>query len=156
MFSGLERQREALSRQKSAAWAWIKARGIDDSRPTPKNSMLMKNVLSRKDGFHLEDAGNWRNSLAAITYRNLARQLCEQFYDLSIFYAWRSRTPEAVATSRMLSPALPSYCRNADRFFSDGMASSERPQTARILTSVLPTHGDRRGAVLIPLRRKAA
>lgn len=155
MFSGLERQRAALSRQRSVAWAWIKARGIVDSRPTPKSSMLTKSVLAKDDYLRGGNGGNWRDSLAAITYRNLARQLCEQFYDLSIFYAWRSRTPEAVATSRMLSPALPSYCRNADKVFSQGMAS-ERVQKARILTSVLSTRGDHRGVVLIPLRRKAA
>jgi hypothetical protein len=155
MFSGLERQRAAFSRQKSVAWAWIKARGIVDSRPTPKSSMLTKSVLSKRDNLHFSKSGNWRDSLAAITYRNLARQLCEQFYDLSIFYAWRSRTPEAVEMSRMLSPALPSYCRNSEKVFSAGLAS-ERGQTARILMSVLPTHGDQRGAVLIPLRRKAA
>ncbi len=155
MFSGLERQRVALCRQRSVAWAWIKARGIVDSRPTPKNSMLTTSVLSSAGS--TEEAGNWRDSLAAITYRKLARQLCEQFYDLSIFHAWRSRTPEAVAAGRMLSPALPSYCRDAERAKPESDRSDlVQKQKARILMAVLPSRDKRHGAVLIQLRSKAA
>lgn len=155
MFSGLERQRVALCRQNSVAWAWIKARGIVNSRPTPKNSMLTTSVLLTNENVDAEQAGNWRDSLAAITYRKLARQLCEQFYDLSIFHAWRSQTPEAVAASRVLSPALPSYCRNAESIQPESFRP-EHLRRARILTAVLPSQSERRGAVLITLRSKAA
>ena len=38
MFSGLERERSAVRRQQSVAWAWIKARGVLENRPEPVSS----------------------------------------------------------------------------------------------------------------------
>ncbi len=155
MFSGLERQRTALSRQRSVAWAWIKANGIVNDRPMPKNSMLTTSVLRTNDLIDAGTTGNWRDSLAAITYRKLARQLCEQFYDLSIFQAWRNQTVETVSPGRMLNPALPSYCRDAESARPRFNPHTLRP-TASILTAVLPSEGERRGAVLIALKSRAA
>jgi hypothetical protein len=155
MFSGLERERAVLHRERTVAWVWIKARGIMRNRPTPTHSKLTTSVLLTSDCAHHEEAANWRDSLAAITYRNLARQICDQFYDLSILYAWRNRTPEAVAAGRMLSPALPSYCR--DRAPAPaGSLRSQRDDKARILEAVLPHPAERRSAVLIALRSRAA
>ena len=137
MFSGLERRGGTLCRQKYVSWAWIKARGIVNSRPTPKSSMLTTSVLLADDEVDRGQARSWRDSLAAITYRALARQLCEHFYDLSIFHAWRSQMPEAVATSRMLSPALPSYCKAVESAPTANIRS-DQPKRALILTAVLP------------------
>ncbi|MGB0084755.1 MAG: hypothetical protein WBP94_05205, partial [Rhodomicrobiaceae bacterium] len=133
----------------------IKARGIMKNRPTPTYSKLTTSVLLTSDCAHCEEAANWRDSLAAITYRNLARQICDQFYDLSLFYAWRNRTLEAVSAGRMLSPALPSYCKDRTAA-SAGNLRSQPSDKARILEAVLPPFAERRGAVLISLRSKAA
>jgi hypothetical protein len=155
MFSGLERQCVAHCRQKRVTWAWIKARGVMDCQPAPAHSMLTTSVLSINDSAPTMEAASWRDSDAAITYHKLARQICEQFYDLSIFHAWRSRGPDAVATSRMLSPALPSYCRDAGSARKESV-DAQRLKKARILTAVLPDQSERRGAVLLTLKSKAA
>lgn len=152
MFSGLDREQAALCRQRAVAWVWIKARGIVSSRPTPTRAKLTTSVLLSSEHASSDESANWRDSLAALTHRNLARQLCEQFYDLSILHAWRSRTAEAVTVSRMLRPALPAYCRGSDA----ASAGSLRHDKARILESVLPYQTERRGAVLIALRSRAA
>lgn len=117
--------------------------------------MLTTSVLSVGDSFPAAEAESWRDRLAAITCRKLARQICEQFYDLSIFQAWRSRMPDTVATSRMLSPALPSYCTDAASEQAESF-DSKRLKKTRILTAVLADEAEGRGAVLIPLRSKAA
>jgi hypothetical protein len=155
MFSGLERQRVDRCRQRRVTWAWIKARGLMNRHPAPMPSMLTTSVLSVGDSVHAAEAESWRDRLAAITYRKLARQICEQFYDLSIFQAWRSRMPDTVATSRMLSPALPSYCTDAASEQAENVGP-ERDKKTRILTAVLADQAEGRGAVLIPLRSKAA
>ncbi len=155
MFSGLERQRMALRRQRSVAWAWIKARGIMNRQSAPTHAKLTTSVLLTTDHVHNQEAANWRDSLAAITHRDLARQVCDQFYDLSLFQAWRSKMPEAVATSRMLSPALPSYCRDGAVAKAES-AGADRCEKARILAAILPSQPERRSAVLISLRSKAA
>lgn len=155
MFSGLERQRMAASRGKSVAWAWVKARGtlgrLEKSRPVSK---LTENILTPAVS-DSQEVEKWRDRLAAVAYRKLACQLCEQFYNFSIFQPWRNRPAEAVATSRMLSPALPAYCRDASLAKKESIGA-ERNGQARILTSALPDKSGKQGAVLIPLRPKAA
>lgn len=158
MFSGLERQRTAANRGKSVAWAWVKARGtlgrLGTNRPSSK---LTENILTpAENGSHQIE--NWRESLVTMASRKLARQLCEQFYNFSIFQPWRSRPAEAVATSRMLSPALPAYCRDTSVTLRAKQESigAERKGRAQILTSVLQDESGKQGAVLIPLRPKAA
>jgi hypothetical protein len=154
MLSGLERQQSALGRQRSVAWAWIKARGVMNGQPAASHAKLTTSVLlSNHDD--AEHTASWRDSLAAVNCRELARQICEQFYDLSIFNAWRGRMVQPVATSRMLSPALPSYCRQAAPVPSVESPPQQRTGKARILASVL-SETPRKGAVLIPLRSKAA
>jgi hypothetical protein len=155
MFSGLERQRAAANRGKSVAWAWVKARDSLVKRgPNRPASRLTENILTPVVS-DSQDVENWRDRLAAVTYRKLACQLCEQFYNFSIFQPWRSRPAEAVATSRMLSPALPSYCRDTSRAKPESIGAERNGQT-RILTAVLPPRSGQQTAVLIPLRPKAA
>jgi hypothetical protein len=156
MFSGLERERSALRRRESVAWAWIKARGISENRPEPAHPKRPTSVLLTSVCPGGEDAPDWRKSLAAVTYRNLARQLCDRFYDLSIFQAWHNRGPQqGVAVSRMIIPALPSYCR--DEVAQQATPSnSPKPEKARILTAVLPAQPETRSGVLVFLRSKAA
>lgn len=155
MFSGLERQRTAANREKSVAWAWVKARGtLGRSGLKRPSSKLTENILTPAVS-DLQKVENWRDRLVTVAYRKLAHQLCEQFYNFSIFQPWRSRPAEAVATSRMLSPALPAYCRDTSRVKTES-TGAERNGQARILTSVLPDKSGNHGAVLIPLRPKAA
>ena len=155
MFSGLERERSAVRRQQSVAWAWIKARGVLENRPEPAHPKRSTSTLLTSVCPGGEDAPDWRKSLAAITYRNMARQLCDRFYDLSIFQAWHNRSPQGVAVSRMIIPALPSYCR--DEVAQEAKPStSKKPEKARILMAVLPAKPEQRSGVLIFLRSKAA
>lgn len=155
MFSGLERQRAAANRGKSVAWAWVKARDTLDRRESNRPvSRLTENILTPAVSDQ-QEVEKWRDRLAAVAYRKLARQLCEQFYNFSIFQPWRSRPAEAVATSRMLSPALPAYCRDVSKA-KEASIGAERNEQARILTSVLPARSGQHSAVLIPLRPKAA
>ena len=155
MFSGLERERAALRRQRSVAWAWIKARGVLESRPTPAFAKQTTSPLLTRVCAEDENATNWRESLAAITYRTLARQLCDRFYDLSIFQAWHNRNPQGLAAGRMITPALPSYCRD-DAVRAPDAASAQMPKKSRILEAVLPAKPEPRSGVLVYLRSKAA
>lgn len=155
MFSGSERQSVAQCRHRRVTWAWIKARGFLNRQPAPAHSILTTSVLPVNDSVPAIEAASWRESVAAMTHRTLARQICGRFFDLSIFHNWYSETPKAIATSRMLSPALPSYCKDAASDEAEP-ASAERLEKARILKPVLRDDAKRRGAVLIPLRSKAA
>jgi hypothetical protein len=155
MFSGLDREQAASCRQQAVAWVWIKARGIVNSRTAPARAKLTSSVLLSSECSSYDESANWRDSLAALTNRNLARQLCEQFYDLYVLHASHTRPPEAVTVSRMLRPALPAYCRDMGAE-SAASAVVRRNNKARILDSVLPHRTERRGAVLIALRSKAA
>jgi hypothetical protein len=155
MFSGLERERAVFRRQQSVAWAWIKARGVLSSRVTPAHSKAATSVLLKSACGDGEDASNWRESLAAITYRSLARQLCDQFYDLSIFQAWQNRGHQGPAVSRMIVPALPSYCRDEAASQVRG-GHAQKSEKARILTDVLTAQPETRSGVLIYLRSRAA
>jgi hypothetical protein len=155
MFSGLERQRAAANRGKSVAWAWVNARDTLVRRgPNRPVSKLTENILTQAVS-DPQEVENWRDRLAAVAYRKLACQLCEQFYNFSIFQPWRSRPAEAVATSRMLSPALPAYCRDTSQAKQESIGA-ERNGQARILTAILPADSRKQGAVLITLRPKAA
>jgi hypothetical protein len=155
MFSGLERERAALRRQRSVAWAWIKARGIMQNRPTPSHAKLTTSVLLTSDVSAGGEIANWRDSLAAIDHRNLARQICDQFYDLSILSAWRDRGANVVAAERALGMALPSYCR--DQAKAQAKDASPKPvEKARILNAVFPEQPERRSAVVLSMKSKAA
>lgn len=155
MFSGLERQRAAANREKSVAWAWVKTRGTLRSRTMNRTtSKLTENILSSAGCDH-QQVENWRDRLADVAYQKLARQICEQFYNFSIFQSWRRRSAEAVATSRMLSPALPAYCCDKSQTEAECIGA-ERHGQARILKAVLPPKSEQRTAVLITLRPKAA
>lgn len=155
MSSGLERQRTAANRGKSVAWAWVKARDSIVRRASKRTpSKLTENILSSAVS-DTREVENWRHRLADVTHRKLARQICEQFYNFSIFQPWRSRPAQAVATSRMLSPALPSYCRDSSRAKKESIGA-ERNEQARILTAILSVETENKGAKLIPLRPKAA
>lgn len=152
MFSGLERERAALRRQRSVAWAWIKARGIINNRPTPSHAKLTTSVLLTSDCSSGEETANWRDSLAAITHRDLSRQICDQFYDLSILYAWQSRSAQATAPERSVAPALPSYCTAQAKDAGPLRVDNK----ARILKAILPDQPERRSAVLLSIKSKAA
>lgn len=154
MLSGLERQQMALGRQRRVTWAWVKARDIMCRQAAPKDTKLTKSVLATGNGAD-PNAASWRENLAAVIHRKLARQICEHFYNLSVINAWRGRTPEAVATSRMLSPALPSYCRDSVSARAERSSAQPREQ-ARIMSSVLQGRTDKGGAVLISLKSRAA
>ncbi len=155
MFSGLDRERAALRRQRSVAWAWIRARGVAQNRPTPSHAKLTTSVLLTSDCSAGEEIANWRDSLAAIDHRNLARQICDQFYDLSILSAWRNRGTDPVAIERAVGMALPSYCK--DRAKPQVKDPGPKPaEKARILNSVFPEQPERRSAVLLSMKSKAA
>ena len=155
MFSGLEREHVARCRESRVTWAWIEAREVMRRQSAPKQTMLTKSVLLNRNDIAAEQVASWRDRLAAVVYRKLARQVCEQFYDLSVMLARRGQASSAVAASRMLSPALPSYCRNVVQTKAES-APSEKNEKARILTAVLPNRNEQRTAVLIPLRARAA
>lgn len=155
MFSGLEREHVAQCRQRRVTWAWIEAREVMRRQSAPKHTMLTTSVLQNRNDISAEQEASWRDRVAAVVYRKLARQICEQFYDLSVLLARRGQSSQAVAASRMLSPALPSYCRNAPQRKAESIPS-EQDDKARILTAVLPTQNEQRTAVLIPLRSRAA
>jgi hypothetical protein len=154
-FSGLERERAALRRQRSVAWAWIQARGIMKNRPSPSHAKMTTSVLLTSDCSPGDEIANWRDSLAAIDHRNLSRQICDQFYDLSILSAWRDLTAEIAAAERALGTALPSYCK--DRAGPQSQDASPKPvEKARILYAVLGVQPERRGAVVLSIKSKAA
>jgi hypothetical protein len=154
MFSGLEREHVVQCRQSRVTWAWIEAREVMRRQSAPRHTMLTTSVLHNRNDINAEQEASWRDRVAAVVYRKLARQICEQFYDLSVLFARRGQTSQAVAASRMLSPALPSYCRNAVQAKAESIQSGQSDK-ARILTAVLPTQNEQRTAVLIPMRSRA-
>ncbi len=144
-----------MRRQRSVAWAWIKARGVMRNRPTPSHAKLTTSVLLTSDCSAGEEIANWRDSLAAIDHRNLARQICDQFYDLSILFAWRDRGLDAIAVERAMGMALPSYCRDSAKAQAKGI-SPKPVEKARILNAVFPEQPERRSAVVLSMKSKAA
>jgi hypothetical protein len=161
MFSGLERKQAVQRRQRSVAWAWTKARNTIKDQTKATHAKLTSSVLLSSDGGAPgEEISNWRDSLAALSHRSLAKQICDQFYDLSILAAWRDRSPEVTAAAeRAFNPALPAYCQDNAKAFAQGSASGDTRQPARkslMTTAVLPEQQPSRGAVLIRLRSRAA
>ena len=159
MFSGLDRKPVVERRRQSVAWAWTKARSMMKDQAGSTHAKLTTSVLLSSDCEPGEEISNWRDSLAALDYRSLARQICDQFYDLSILAAWRTRGAEMAAAERALNAALPAYCQDSPRTPAKGVAGSDARQPARkalIMTAVLPDRQSQQTAVLIPLRSKAA
>jgi len=126
------------------------------NRPTSSHAKLTTSVLLTSDVSAGEEVANWRDSLAAIDHRNLARQICDQFYDLSILSAWRDRGGAVtIAAERVMGMALPSYCRDGVR--AQAKDASPKPvEKARILNAVFPEQPERRSAVVLSMKSKAA
>lgn len=158
MFSGLDRKQVVERRQRSVAWAWMKARStMKDQKAT--HAKLTTSVLLSSDCRQGEEISNWRDSLAALSHRSLARQICDQFYDLSILDAWRGRSAEIAAAGRALSAALPAFCQSPATTPAKANAGSDARQPTRkslITSSVLPDRDPPKSAMLIQLRSKAA
>jgi hypothetical protein len=155
MFSGLERKQAVQRRQQSVAWAWTKARNTMKDQTKATHAKLTSSVLLSSESAPGEGISNWRDSLAALNHRSLARQICEQVYDLAILAAWRERSAEVTAAERAFNAALPAYCQDAAK----PLTQSDARQPARkslMTTSVLPDQQPHRGAVLIRLRPRAA
>lgn len=156
MLSGLEQERAASRRQPSVAWAWLKARGIMRSRANSTHAKLTASVLLTSDCGQAEEISSWRDSLAAFNHRSLARQICDQFFDVSILTQQRHSQAEGCATE-WAGAAVPAYC--AEEAKAELMRSEDggrRSVRARILSAVLPEKRMQRGAVLIPIRTRAA
>jgi hypothetical protein len=160
MFSGLDRKQVVERRQRSVAWAWTKARStINEQQTKVTHAKLTSSVLLSSDCAPGEEISNWRDSLAAFNHRSLARQICDQFYDLSILAAWRGRSAEIAAAGRALSAALPAYCKSAATALARADDRGDAGQSTRkslMTTAVLPDRDPPRGAVLIQLRSRAA
>lgn len=154
MYSGLDRERTALRRQRSVAWAWIKARGITKSRTEAAHAKLTSSVLLTTDCSQVEEIASWRDSLAAFNYRSLARQICEQFYDLSILTR-RDCAAEAVVADRAFGASLSSSKAEDEGVQRDAATEGRPTARARIMTAVLPEKTARRG-VLISIKTRAA
>lgn len=159
MLSGLDRMLAAERRHRCVAWAWMKARNTVKNQAKATHAKLTSSVLLSSECGPAEEVSNWRDSLAALTHRNLARQICEQFYDISILAAWRNRSAEMAAAERVISAALPAYCQDAAKAEAQPQRRLDAKQpvrTAVIMTSVLRDREPQRTAVLIALRSKAA
>jgi hypothetical protein len=157
MYSGLEAERTALHRQRAVAWAWIKARGVVKNRVGSNAAKLTRSVLLTSDCSQAEEISSWRESLATHNYRCLAKQICDQFYDLSILTERHSAATGAGAAERALGTALPFACAaDAKAQLMDGQGGEKTSVRARIMSAVLPDRRARRGAVLIPIRNRAA
>jgi hypothetical protein len=163
MFSGLEQKQVVQRRQRSVAWAWTKARSTIREQTKTTHAKLTTSVLLSGDCGPGEEVSNWRDSLAALSHRSLARQICDQFYDLSILAAWRGRSAETAAAGQALSAALPAYCQESAcqpsakaPAIGAGREMRQPVRKSLITTSVLQEQQPQRTAVLIPLRSRAA
>jgi len=158
MLSGLDRMRAAERRQRCVAWAWIKARNTVTNQARTTHAKLTSSVLLSSDCVPSEEISNWRDSLAALSHRSLARQICDQFYDISLLAAWRGRSVESAAPERAVTAALPAYCQDAkaEKQPQRRLDITQPVTSARIMTSVLQGRAPQRTAVLIALRSKAA
>jgi hypothetical protein len=159
MFSGLDRKQVVERRQRSVAWAWTKARGTIKEQTKVTHAKLTSSVLLSSDCRPGEEISNWRDSLAAFNHRSLARQICDQFYDLSILAAWRGRSAEIAAAGRALSAALPAYCQSpqAASARADDRGDARQPLRKSLMTTaVLPDRDTPKSAILIQLRSRAA
>lgn len=158
MFSGLEQKQVVQRRQRSVAWAWTKARSTMKDQTKTTHAKLTTSVLLSADCGQGEEVSNWRDSLAALSHRSFARQICDQFYDLSILAAWRGRGAEIAAAGQALSAALPAYCQDSVKApaMDAGRETRKPARKSLIMTSVLLEQQPQRTAVLIQLRSKAA
>ena len=159
MFSGLDRKQVVERRQRSVAWAWMKARStLKDQTKSTTHAKLTTSVLLSSESVPGEEISSWRDSLAALSHRSLARQICDQFYDLSILAAWRGRSADLAAAERALSTALPAFTQgHASLSANSGQGEARQPSRKSLMTtSVLPERDPQRSAVLIQLRSKAA
>lgn len=160
MFSGLDRKQVVERRQRSVAWAWMQTRSTVNDQKKATHAKLTSSVLLSSDCGQGEEISNWRDSLTALSHRSLAKQICDQFYDLSILEAWEGRGAEIAAAGRALGGALPSHSQNscASSTQASGGGSDQRQAARRSLmtTSVLPDRDQPRTAILIQLRSKAA
>ena len=155
MFSGLDRKQVVERRQRSVAWAWTKARSTMKDQTKATHAKLTSSVLLSDDCRPGEEISNWRDSLAALNHRDLARQICHQFYDLSILAAWRERSAEIEAAERALNAALPA-CPEPSASARTSEGEARQPARRSLLaTAVLPEKPQRTG-VLIQLRSRAA
>ncbi|MEJ2118877.1 MAG: hypothetical protein P8Y67_14705 [Alphaproteobacteria bacterium] len=158
MYSGLKQQQAVLHRQRSEAWAWIKARGIFKNRINAAYSKLTSSVLLTTDCSQAEEIASWRDNLAAFNHRSLAQQICEQFFDASILS--HSCAPRrVVAAEPVLETFLPenkakesaSISEKADTRNGQGKT---KPR-ARILSAIFPEK-KKRSAVLLSIKNRAA
>ncbi len=159
MFSGLDRKQVVERRQRSVAWAWMKARGTVDDQKKATHAKLTSSVLLSSDCRQGEEISNWRDSLTALSHRSIAKQICDQFYDLSILEAWRGRGAEIAAAGRALGGALPSCSRSPSATSPQANPGSEMRQPVKrslMTRSVLPDRDPPKSAILIQLRSKAA
>lgn len=158
MFSGLEAERKALHRQRTDAWAWVRARGVLKSRAGSTHAKLTSSVLLTSDCGQAEEISSWRESLAAFNYRSLAKQICDQFYDLSILTERLGPAAGGAATERAQGMALPSCCHRDDSSMRspDGMDGERKAVRASIMKAVLPDRRAHHGAVLISIKCRAA
>jgi hypothetical protein len=156
MLSGLEQERAVLRRQRSVAWAWLKARGLTKSRANSTHAKLTASVLLTSDCSQVEEISSWRDSLAAFNHRSLARQICEQFFDVSILNE-RQRSGYDDQAAEWVGTAVPAYCaEEAKAQLMGGEDGCRKTVRARILSAVLPEKWMQRGAVLISIRTRAA
>jgi hypothetical protein len=157
MFSGLKKEQAVHHRQRSEAWAWIKARGIFKNRVNAAYAKLTSSVLLTTDCSQAEEIASWRENLAAFNHRSLAQQICEQFFDASILP--HHRAPRVTAAEPVLETFLP------EETAKESASTSERADTrnepgknkprARILTAIFPEK-KRRSAVLLSIKTRAA
>lgn len=157
MYNGLEAERGALHRQRTVAWAWIKARSIMRSRAASTHATLISSVLLSSDCSQAEEISSWRESLAAFNYRSLSKQICDQFYDVSILTERHGTALEPPAAEGSLRRAVPSYCAGeAKAQLMEEPGGKRASFRARIMSAVLPDRSERRGAVLLSIKNRAA
>lgn len=158
MYSRLEHEQAALRRQRSVGWAWMKARDITKSQTKTTHAKLTVSVLlTNSYDSDVEEISSWRESLAAFNHRSLAKQICDQFYDLSILTERCGAVAENPLPDIVTGITTPSYCAEEAKaqLMQDGKESGRKTFRARILDAVLPKRLQR-SAVLISLRTRAA
>jgi hypothetical protein len=157
MYSGLERERMDESRPQNVGWVWTKARNIAKSRTNSTHEKLTASVLLTSDyDSDVEEISSWRESLAAFNHRRLAKQICDQFYDLSILTERCGTAENAFVPKRSVSVEASSCAEEAK---TQLMKTEEKKGfckrfKARILNAVLPRR--QHSAVLLSIRSRAA
>jgi hypothetical protein len=147
-----------LRRQRSVGWAWTKARDIMKSRANSTHAKLTVSVLlTNSYDSDVEEISSWRDSLAAFNHRSLARQICDQFYDLSILTERCGAAAERPVPDIVTGVTTSSHCVEEAKaqLMRDGEEGGRKTFRARILSAVLPKRLQR-SAVLISLKSRAA